>query len=304
MWQLIKETFAKWYEDHPAQRGAAMAFYAIFAIAPLLVIAVALAGSIFGIQATENQIVGALQDIVGPELATAIQALIKNASRPKSGRVPTLVGILTLLLGALGVMGELQNTLNTIWRAKPQSGNQLLRWLKEQFFLLVMVFGLGFFLLLSLIASMASTAVSQSVAARAPGGATVWQWVDFFASFVLLTSLVAVIYKVVPAVHIAWRDAWVGAAVTSILFTLGKWLIGWYLVHSTVTSAYGAAGSLIAILLWVYYSAQVCLIGAEFTWVYAHHYSSGILPKHLVPTEASSTRNSPLPDKETTETSS
>ena len=281
-----------------------MAFYAIFAIAPLLVIAVALAGSIFGIQATENQIVGALQDIVGPELATAIQALIKNASRPKSGRVPTLVGILTLLLGALGVMGELQNTLNTIWRAKPQSGNQLLRWLKEQFFLLVMVFGLGFFLLLSLIASMASTAVSQSVAARAPGGATVWQWVDFFASFVLLTSLVAVIYKVVPAVHIAWRDAWVGAAVTSILFTLGKWLIGWYLVHSTVTSAYGAAGSLIAILLWVYYSAQVCLIGAEFTWVYAHHYSSGILPKHLAPIEASSTRNPPLPDKETTETSS
>jgi membrane protein len=306
MWQLIKETFAKWYADNPAQRGAAMAFYAIFAIAPLLVIAVALAGSIFGIQATENQIVGALQDIVGPELASAIQALIKNASRPKSGRVPTLVGILTLLLGALGVMGELQNTLNTIWRAKPERGNRLLSWLKDQLFLLVMVFGLGFFLLLSLVASMASTVMSRSVSRFIRDSAPLWQWVDLLVSFVLLTFLVAVIYKVVPAVRIAWRDAWVGAAVTSVLFTLGKWLIGWYLVYSTVTSAYGAAGSLIVILLWVYYSAQVGLIGAEFTWVYAHHYSSGIVPKHktIGLPDAPSTKGQPIPDKETTEPSS
>ncbi len=257
-----------------------MAFYAIFAIAPLLVIAVALAGSVFGLQATENQIVEALQDIVGPELATAIQAMVKNASRPKSGRVPTLVGILTLLLGALGVMGELQNTLNTIWQAKPASRNRLLGWLKDQVFCLLMVIGLGFFLLLSLVASTVSTAVSQSVSGFIRSSIPFWQWVDLVVSFVLLTSLVAVIYKVVPAVRIAWRDAWVGAIVTSALFTLGRWLIGWYLVHSSVMSAYGAAGSLIAILLWVYYSAQVCLIGAEFTWVYAHHHGSKILPKH------------------------
>ena len=197
MWQLIKETFAKWYEDNPAQRGAAMAFYAIFAIAPLLVLAVALAGSIFGLQATENQIVGALQDIVGREIALAIQATIKDASRPDSGTLPTIVGIFTLLLGALGVMSELQSTLNTIWRAKPHPGNQLLSWLKDQLFLLVMVFGLGFFLLLSLVASMASTTVSQSVAARIPGSTALWQWIDLIVSFVLLTFLVAVIYKVV-----------------------------------------------------------------------------------------------------------
>jgi len=306
MWQLIKETFAKWYKDNPAQRGAAIAFYAIFAIAPLLVIAVALAGSIFGIQATENQIVGALQDIVGPELATAIQAMIKSASRPKSARVPTVVGILTLILGALGVMGELHNTLNTIWHAKPQPGNRFLGWLKDQLFLLLMVFGLGFFLLLSLVASMASTTVSLSVTARIPGSAVVWQWVDLLVSFVLLTSLVAILYKVVPAVRIAWRDAWVGAAVTSLLFTLGKWLIGWYLVHSSVTSAYGAAGSLIAILLWVYYSAQVCLIGAEFTWVYAHHYSSGIVPKHdevVIPASLPAADLAALPEKDHSEES-
>jgi membrane protein len=280
MLQLIKETFTKWYEDNPAQRGAAMAFYAIFAIAPLLVIAVALAGSVFGLQATENQIVEALHDVVGRELAVAIQAMIKDASRSQAGALPTVIGLLTLLIGALGVVSELQSTLNTIWRAKPSPGNQLLSWLKNQLFFLLMVFGLGFFLLLSLVASMASTAVSQSVTARIPGSAAFWQWVDFLVSFVLLTSLVAVIYKVVPAVRIAWRNAWVGAAVTSLLFTLGKWLIGWYLVHSTVTSAYGAAGSLIVILLWVYYSVQVCLIGAEFTWVYAHRYSSGIVPRH------------------------
>jgi len=206
--------------------------------------------------------------------------MIKDASRSQAGALPTVIGLLTLLVGALGVVSELQSTLNTIWRAKPYPGNQLWNWLKDQLFFLLMVFGLGFFLLLSLVASMASTAVSQSVAARIPGSAAFWQWVDFLVSFVLLTSLVAVIYKVVPAVRIAWRNVWVGAAVTSLLFTLGKWLIGWYLVHSTVTSAYGAAGSLIVILLWVYYSVQVCLIGAEFTWVYAHRYSSGIVPRH------------------------
>jgi membrane protein len=280
MWQLIKETFAKWYEDNPAQRGAALAFYAIFAIAPLLVLAVALAGSIFGIHATENQIVGALQDIVGREIALAIQATIRSASQPASGTLPTVIGLFTLLLGALGVMGELHSTLNTIWHAKPKPGNRFFSWLKDQLFLLLMVFGLGFFLLLSLAASMASTVMSRSVSRFIRDSAPLWQWIDLFVSFGLLTFLVAVIYKVVPAVRIAWRDAWVGAAVTSMLFTLGKWLIGWYLVHSTITSAYGAAGSLIVILLWVYYSAQVCLIGAEFTWVYAHHYSSGIVPKH------------------------
>lgn len=280
-----------------------MAFYAIFAIAPLLVIAVALSGSVFGLQATENQIVEALQDIVGPEIAMAIQATIKDASRPDSGTLPTLIGLFTLLLGALGVMGELQNTLNTIWHAKPEPGNRLLSWLKDQLFLLVMVFGLGFFLLLSLVASMASTVMSRSVSRFIRDSAPLWHWVDLIVSFVLLTFLVTLIYKVVPAVRIAWRDAWVGAAVTSALFTLGKWLIGWYLVHSSVTSAYGAAGSLIAILLWVYYSAQVCLIGAEFTWVYAHHYSIGITPKHEAVglPDASPTKEQPVSGKETHE---
>lgn len=279
MWTLVKETFVKWHADNPGQRGAAMAFYAIFAIAPLLIIAVAIAGSVFGIQATENQIVGAIQDIVGPEIAIALQAIIKSASRSRSTGFSAIVGVVTLLIGAVGVLGELQSTLNAIWHVKPEPGQQFSRWIRDQLMTLLMVLGIGFFLLLSLVISTGTAVLSQSITARVPSSASYWRWLDLLVSFVLITILFAVTYKVVPAVRIAWRDVWVGAVVTSVLFTLGKLLIGWYLAHSTIASAYGAAGSLIVILLWVYYCAQVCLFGAEFTWVHAHHYGSGILPK-------------------------
>ena len=279
MWTLVKETFVKWYADNPGQRGAAMAFYAIFAIAPLLIIAVAIAGSIFRIQATENQIVGAMQDIVGPEIAAALQATVKSANRSHSGGFSALIAVVTLLLGAVGVLSELQTTLNAIWHVRPEPGQQFLRWVRDQLMALGMVLGIGFFLLLSLVISTSTAALGQSIAARIPNSVAFWQWTDLLTSFVLVTVLFAVTYKVVPAVRIAWRDVWVGAIVTSVLFTLGKLLIGWYLVYSSIGSAYGAAGSIIVVLLWVYYSAQVCLFGAEFTWVHAHHYGSGILPK-------------------------
>lgn len=280
MWKLLKATALKWYGDNPGQRGAAIAYYAIFALAPLLLIAVAIAGSILGAQATENQIIGVLQGLVGLEIATAIQATIRNTSKSHSGGLATVIGLVTSLLGALGVMGELQYTLNTIWQVQPRPGRRVLRWLKDQLVSLLMVLGVGFFLLLSLIVSTGTAALSKSVTAVVPESTSLWQWLELFVSFALLTFLFAVIYKVIPAVRIAWRDVWVGAAVTSLLFTLGKVLIGWYLAHSSVASAYGAAGSVIVILLWVYYSAQVCLFGAEFTWVHAHQYGSGIVPKH------------------------
>jgi membrane protein len=150
---------------------------------------------------------------------------------------------------------------------------------RGQLITLLMVLGVGFFLLLSFIISMGTAALTQSITARAPRTASFWQWTDILMSFVMVTLMFAVTYKVVPAVRIAWRDVWVGAVVTSLLFTLGKVLIGWYLVYSSIGSAYGAAGSIIVILLWVYYCAQVCLFGAEFTWVHAHHYGLGISPK-------------------------
>jgi membrane protein len=279
MWTLVKETVLKWYADNPGQRGAALAFYALFAIAPLLIIAVAISGFIFGIHATENQIVDAMQDIVGPEIAVALQATVKSASRSRSGRFSAIIGIVTSLLGAVGVLGELQSTLNAIWHVRPEPGRRLLSWVRGQLITLLMVLGVGFFLLLSLIISTSTAALTQSITARVPRTASFWQWTDILISFVMVTLMFAVTYKVVPAVRIAWRDVWVGAVVTSSLFTLGKLLIGWYLVYSSVGSAYGAAGSIIVILLWVYYCAQVCLFGAEFTWVHAHHYGAGILPK-------------------------
>ena len=279
MWTLVKETVLKWYADNPGQRGAALAFYALFAIAPLLIIAVAISGFIFGIHATENQIVDAMQDIVGPEIAVALQATVKSASRSRSGRFSAIIGIVTSLLGAVGVLGELQSTLNAIWHVRPEPGRRLLSWVRGQLITLLMVLGVGFFLLLSLIISTSTAALTQSITARVPRTASFWQWTDIFISFVMVTLMFALTYKVVPAVRIAWRDVWVGAVVTSSLFTLGKLLIGWYLVYSSVGSAYGAAGSIIVILLWVYYCAQVCLFGAEFTWVHAHHYGAGILPK-------------------------
>jgi membrane protein len=279
MWTLVKETFVKWYADNPGQRGAAMAFYAIFAIAPLLIIAVAIAGAVFGIHATENQVVDAMQDIVGPEIAMALQATVKSASRSQSGGFSAIIGVVTLILGAVGVLSELQSTLNAIWHVKPEPGQQLLRWMRDQVMTLLMVLGVGFFLLLSFIISMGTAALTQSITARVPRTASFWQWTDIVISFVMVTLMFAVTYKIVPAVRIAWRDVWVGAVVTSLLFTLGKVLIGWYLVYSSIGSAYGAAGSIIVILLWVYYCAQVCLFGAEFTWVHAHHYGAGILPK-------------------------
>jgi membrane protein len=279
MWTLVQETVVKWYADNPGQRGAALAFYAIFAIAPLLIIAVAIAGSVFGIHATENQVVDAMQDIVGPEIAAALQATVRSANRSQSAGFSAVVGLVTLILGAVGVLSELQSTLNAIWHVTPEPGQRLLRWIRDQLITLLMVLGLGFFLLLSLVISMGTAALGQSVAARIPSSASFWQWTDLVTSFALITVLFAVTYKIVPPVRIAWRDVWVGAVVTSLLFTLGKLLIGWYLVYSSIGSAYGAAGSIIVILLWVYYCAQVCLFGAEFTWVHAHHYGTGILPR-------------------------
>jgi membrane protein len=277
MWALFKEAFWQWIEDNPSQLGAALAYYAIFAIAPLLVIAVAIAGLVFGVQATENQLVGALQGLVGQEIATAIQATIRSASTPRSGIVATVVGIATSFLGAAGVVAQLQSALNTIWQVEPQPGRGVLGVVKDYVVSFLMVLGLGFFLLVSLVVSTGMSALSHSVTAVLPGGAVVWQGVDFLVSFALITVLFALTYKIVPHVRIAWKDVWIGAAMTSLLFTIGKLLIGWYLAHSSVTSAYGAAGSVVVILLWVYYSAQVFFFGAEFTRVYAHKHGAGIV---------------------------
>jgi membrane protein len=278
MWETCKEAFWQWYDDNPAQLSAALAFYAMFAIAPLLIIAVALAGLVFGVHATQNQIVDAMEGIVGREIALAIQATVKSANQPHSGKIATLVGVVTLFIGAAGVVMQLKQSLNAIWQVAPKPGRGVLAVAVEYGGAFLAVLGIGVFLLLSLAVGTAIDALSDSVQQLLPGGFALWRWVELGVSFGLLTLLFALTYKILPSVHIAWRDVWIGAAITAVLFTLGKMLIGKYLAYSSVTSAYGAAGSIIVILLWAYYSAQVFFFGAEFTHVYARRYGSGVAP--------------------------
>ena len=250
MRRLLSETCTRWYNNNPWQQSAALAYYAIFAIAPLFIIAVAIAGLVFGVQATANQIVGAIDGLVGQELAMAIQSLLKNATRPESGKIATLIGIVTLFVGAAGVVLQLKTSLNAIWCVQPQAGVGMLAIVWEYMSAFLIVLGIGFFLLVSLALSAGMAAVSKAFPLVLPGGVALWQWIDLAVSVLLLTVLFALTYKILPAAKIAWRDVWIGALMTAVLFAGGKWLIGMYLSYSGVSSAYGAAGSLIVILLW------------------------------------------------------
>jgi len=278
LWELVKATFTQWSEEKPFQLAAALAYYTLFSLAPLLIIVIAIAGLVFGHDAAQNRIVSTLQGVVGPEGAHAIQGLIQQASRPSSGILAVLIGIVTLLIGAGGVVGQLQNSLNTIWGVEPKPGRGLLGLVRDRFVSFGMVLGIGFLLLVSLVVSAGLAAVIQVIGGVLPGGAVVWHGVELLVSFGLITVLFALIYKVLPDVRLAWRDVWIGAAMTSLLFTLGKFLLGLYLGRKGVTSAYGAAGSLVLVLLWVYYSALIVFFGAEFTQVYANAYGAGVRP--------------------------
>jgi membrane protein len=278
MWGIFKETCAEWLEDNASQLSAALAFYAIFAIAPLIIIAVAMAGLVFGVQATENQIATTLGGLVGEEIALAIQATVKSANHPHSGKVATLIGVVTLFFGAAGVVGHLKYALNTIWEVALKPGRSLLAAVLDYLRTILVILGIGVFLLFSLAVSTTVSALSHSLTVTLPGGIALWRWVDLGLSLGLLTLLFALTYKILPSVRLAWRDVWIGAGLTAVLFTLGKLLIGIYLARSSVSSAYGAAGSIIVLLLGVYYSPQIFFFGAEFTHVYAQRRGSGVVP--------------------------
>src|SRR5690606_2212560 len=230
-------------------------------------------------EAVRGQIVSQIGDTVGPETAEFIQTLIANASEPSSGIIATVVGVVTLLLGASGVFGQLQGALDTIWRVEPAPGRGILGTIQDRFLGLAMVLGIGFLLMVALVASTAISVASTFIGERLPIPAGWLSVLDFVLSFAVITVLFAFIFKFLPRVSIAWRDVWLGAAVTSALFNVGKLLIGWYLGTSGAGSAFGAAGSLIVLLLWVYYSAQIFLLGAEFTRVYANRYGSHLRPE-------------------------
>ncbi len=276
--ELAKQTFSEWNEDKAPQLAAALAYYTIFSIAPLLIIVIGIAGLVFGQEAAQGQIVAQIQGVIGKEGATLIQTMIQNASRPAAGALATIIGLITLLAGAAGVFSQMKSTLNQIWDVPPKQGpggiKGIIAAIKQQFISFSMVLGVGFLLLVSLVLSAGLQAAGKFLGDRIGISSGIWELVNFVVSFGVITLLFAAIYKVLPDIEIAWRDVWIGAAVTALLFTIGKWLIGLYLGHSSTASSYGAAGSLVIVLLWIYYSAQILFLGAEFTQVYARKYGS------------------------------
>jgi len=271
---LFKQTISEFIADKVPRLGAALAYYTIFSLAPLLLIVIAIAGLVFGHDAAQGKIFEQLRGALGPNTAVAIQDMVKNAAKPKSGAVATIIGVITLIFGASGVFGQLKDALNTIWDVKPKEGRGILGMIKDRFLSFAMVFGVGFLLLVSLVLDTAIAAMGKFAGSHLPGGEALWHVAELALSFVVITVLMAGIFRLLPDLKIEWRDVWLGAALTSLLFVLGKFALGIYFARSAVGSSFGAAGSLILVLLWVYYSAQMLLFGGEFTQVYARAHGS------------------------------
>ena len=274
-WKLLEDTTTEWWNDNAFRLSAALAYYTLFSLAPVLVVAVAIAGFAFGREAVRGQLFEELRGLVGDSSAAALQTAVAAAAvRPSSGVVATAVGILTLIIGSSAVFGELQDDLNTIWDAKPPQGTGLWMMVRKRLLSLAMVAVIGFLLLVSLALSASVTLLGTYVADVLPLSAVLLEGVNFLASLAITTMLFASIYKVLPDVDIRWSDVWFGAAATAAMFTLGKSLIGIYLGRTVVGSAYGAAGSLVVLLLWIYYSSLILFFGAELTQVYARSHGS------------------------------
>jgi membrane protein len=282
MFNLLKDTIREWREDGANRLAAALAYYTTFSLAPLLVLIIAIAGLAGGREAAQTQTMAQVEDLLGTDGRDFVQGMIESASKPATGLTATLLGAVTLLFGALGVFGELQNSLNTIWEVKPKPARGMLdgirRFILKRLLSFTMVLGIGFLLLASLVVSAALSAFSEYIGARWTFADFWLELINFILSFIVITLLFGMIFKFLPEIKIVWKDVWLGAAVTSILFSLGKFLIGLYLGRSEVGNTFGAAGSLAILLIWIYYSAQILFFGAEFTQVYANRYGSRIVP--------------------------
>ena len=270
--KLIKLAAKGWIADRAPSMGAALAFYSAFSLAPLLIIAISVAGAVFGENAARGAIDQQLMSVVGPTAAGAIKSLLGAAQSKSRGVIASLVGVVTLLIGATTVLVELQDDLDRIWRAPPRElGMKTL--LRSHAVSLGIVLGIGFLLLVSLVLTSLVSMYTKRWGFYFPGFAYALVVINFIFSAALVTSLTAILYKWLPNTDIAWRDVWVGALITAILFQIGQFGIGLYLTHSAVASAYGAAGAMVVLLLWLYYSAQIFLFGAEFTHAFAHEHA-------------------------------
>lgn len=276
---LMRQIVVSWLGDYVPSMGAALAYYTLFSLAPLLLIVISVAGLVFGQEAARGEIESQLRALMGDGGASAVQGLLASVHKPVEGVAATLLGVFLLLVGATSVFGELQDSLDRIWRVPAQPmANGWLSLLRARLLSFGMILAIGFLLIVSLVIS-AVLAMTGRLLEPVFGG---WYLVASAASalggLVMVAVMFALIYKVMPRARVHWKDVWIGAVVTATLFTLGKLLIGLYVGRSGVVSGFGAAGSLVVVLLWVYYSAQIFLIGAEFTWVYANMFGSRSIP--------------------------
>jgi membrane protein len=302
IWDLLKNTFTDWSEDKAPRLAAALAYYTVFAIAPILVIAIAVA-KMFGFSGAQDEIIGQVSGVVGQQAGEAIRTMVENRGQSNSTNIlATIVGLVTLFIAATGLFGELQDSLNTIWEVQPKPNQGILATLKNRFFSFTMVLGVGFLLLVSLVISTILSSLGNSFGGPPESQTIVWKAVNFIIAFGVTTLLFALIYKVIPDVKIAWSDVWMGALVTAVLFTVGKFLIARYLANESTASSYGAAGALVLVLIWVYYSAQILFLGGEFTQVYAKSYGSRIQPaENAVPITEEARAEQGIPRKEQVE---
>lgn len=281
-WSLLKQIATQWLDDYVPSMGAALAFYTLFSLAPLLLIVISVAGLVFGEEAARGQITVQLGSLMGERGASAVQDLLTSVAKPAEGAFATALGLVLLFIGATTVFGELQDALDRIWRvpARARSGGWFAL-VRSRLLSFGMILAIGFLLMVSLVVSTALATAGRWLEPVFGGWYVVAMVINSVGSFALVAAMFALIYKVMPRARVQWRDVWIGALFTAILFNLGKWLIGVYVGRSSVISGFGAAGSLVVVLTWVYYSAQIFLIGAEFTWVYANTYGSRRPPPAL-----------------------
>lgn len=274
VWTLSKAAATSWVDDYAQSMGAALAYYTVFSIAPLLLLVISIAGLVFGDNIARGEILDQLQQLMGPQGANAINDLLSSMSEPAHGITGTAVSVVLLLVGATTVFSELQNDLDRIWRAPKRGSSGLWNLLRTRLLSFGMILGIGFLLIVSLVVSTALAALGKLWGSMFEGWVILGHVVNILVSFGFITVLFAMIYKIMPSVKVDWKDVWIGSAVTALLFTIGKFLIGIYIGKSSMASGFGAAGSLVVVLVWVYYSAQIFLLGAEFTWAYALTFGS------------------------------
>lgn len=277
LYQHVMLVASIWNNANASAMGAAIAFYTIFAIAPLFIFVLALAGLLFGHEAAQRELFGQITGLIGQNSTDAIQSILNAANRPKAGLFATVIGFITLFIGASGVFMQLQQSLNAIWNVRPKTGG-VRSFIMHRLLSFAALLAIGFLLLVSLIVSAVLHAAGKWVSGIMPSHEILWWIVDLIVSLGIITLLFATIFKILPDVVITWHDVWIGSFVTALLFTAGKFVLGAYLGRTSLSSAYGAAGSFVIVLLWVYYSAQILLLGAASVRVYANKYGSHIEP--------------------------